>query len=66
MSWKLWTIKRPERPRFDTVESRDAALHRACDLIQQVHVKVIRIQGPDGEWIGLAEIEKWCRAHRRT
>jgi len=66
MSWKLWTIKRPDRPRSEIFESREAALHRAGDLIPQIHVKVIRIVGPDGEWIGLAEIEKWCRTHRRT
>lgn len=66
MSWKLWTIKRPDRPRSDTFESKEAALQRACDLIRQIHVKVIRIVGPNDEWIGLAEIEKWCRAHRRT
>jgi hypothetical protein len=66
MSWKLWTIKRSEKPGFQRLESREDALHRACDLLQQIHVKVIRIEGPNGERIALAEIEKWCRANRRT
>jgi hypothetical protein len=60
MSWKVWTFKRTDRPRYETFESREAAFHRACDLL---HI-VLRIEGPNGERIAIAEIEKWCRGSR--
>jgi hypothetical protein len=54
MSWKVWSFKRTDRPRSETFESKKAAFERACELI---HI-VIRIEGPNGERIGVAEIEK--------
>ena len=60
MSWKVWSFKRTDRPRSETFESKKAAFERACELI---HI-VIRIEGPNGERIEVAEIEKWCRGRR--
>ncbi len=62
MPWKVWTFKRTDRPRSETFESKTAAFQRACD---QIHI-VIRIEGPDGERIQIAEIEKWCRGRRSS
>ena len=64
MNWKLHTRDEGHRPAaegFHTLESKEAALDRACDLKSLVHIKVLFIEGPNGERIEHPEIESWCR-----
>ncbi len=65
MKWKLWTRNENNRPPdkgFDQFDSKEAALERACDIIKhQWHVKVLYIEGPNGERIEYAAIETWCK-----
>lgn len=66
MGWKLFTRDegiRPPGEGSDDHDSKDAAMRRACDIIQhQRHVKIDRIEGPNGEQIGIEEIEAWCKS----
>jgi hypothetical protein len=47
-------------------DSKEDALEAACELIgppiRQLHVKVLYVEGPNGERIEYAEIEAWCKA----
>jgi hypothetical protein len=65
MKWKLWTRNENIRPAVVASEehdSRDKALEAACDRMKQRHVKVLHIEGPNGQRIEYPEIEKWCKA----
>jgi hypothetical protein len=66
MAWKLRTFDQTVS-RFwnpgQTMTRSDDALNAACDLLD--HVKILRVEGPDGEQIELPEIEKWCASTGR-
>ena len=68
MKWKLHIRDETVRPPVEWSEqydSKDAALERACELIrQQPPVKVLYIEGPNGERIDSAEIHAWFKALR--
>jgi hypothetical protein len=65
VKWKLHIRDEAVRPPVEWSEqydSKDTALERACELIrQQPHVKVLDIEGPNGEPIDAAGIEAWCK-----
>jgi hypothetical protein len=64
MNWKLHTRDEGHSPAvegFHTLDSKEDALDRACDLMRQVHIKVLFIEGPNGERIEHPQIESWCR-----
>jgi hypothetical protein len=66
VKWKLHTRDEGHIPHSDgwhTFESKVAAQDRACDTIgRQRHVKVLFVEGPDGERIEYPEIEAMCKA----
>ena len=66
VKWKLHTRGENFSPPVEgsgQYDSKDAALERACGLIrQQLHVKVLYIEGPNGERIDSADIAEWCKA----
>jgi len=68
MNWKLYTRDEGHSPALEgslTLDSKEAALDRACDtLMRQFQVKVLFIEGPNGERIESPQIESWCRAAR--
>jgi hypothetical protein len=66
MAWKLRTLDQTVTPFLESgkdYDSKDDALNAACELLD--HVKVLRVEGPDGEQIELPEIEKWCASTGR-
>lgn len=66
MKWKLWTRNeniRPPDEGADEYDSEDAALERACGIIRRRwHIKVLRIEGPEGKLIEAEEIAALCKA----
>jgi hypothetical protein len=70
MKWKLFTRDETVSPPVEGSgqhDSKDAALDRACDIIRhQRHVKVLYIEGPNGERIEYAEIEAWCKERAKS
>jgi hypothetical protein len=46
------------------ISTRDDAMQKACNLIQQGHV-VSHVAGPSGERIDIVDIREWCSAHER-
>jgi len=42
-------------------DTKEAALRDACLARKDVHLKILYIEGPNGEQIELPEIEAWCR-----
>jgi hypothetical protein len=65
MKWKLWTryenISPPDEG-SEQFDSEGAARERACYIFRrQSHVKILRIEGPNGERIEAAEILAWCK-----
>jgi hypothetical protein len=69
VNWKLHTRDEGHIPALDgfhTLDSKEAALDRACDtLMHQLHVKVLFIEGPNGERIERPQIESWCQSAKR-
>jgi len=48
-------------------DSKETTLDRSCDTRRhQLRVKVLFIEGPNGERIENPEIEKWCNAQGRA
>ena len=69
VKWKLWTRNDNVRPALEASEehdSRDKALEAACDRMKQRHVKVLHIEGPNGQRIDSATIEAWCKGKSRS
>jgi hypothetical protein len=65
MTWKLYTSDGRMQPAvvgFDQYDSKEAAQEVACDRMRQTHIKVLYIEGPNGERIESAPIVAWCKA----
>ncbi len=65
MTWKLHTRDEGHSPALEgyhTLDTKEGALDWACDLMRQMHVKVLFIEGPKGEQIEHPQLEAWCKA----
>ena len=74
-SWKIWTrnenvslpVEGLETTQYD---SKQDALEAGWQLIYgptgNLHIKVVHIEGPNGERIGSDEIAAWFKAHSAT
>jgi hypothetical protein len=73
MKWKLFTRDEKVSPAVVSSgphDSKEDALKAACELIgppiKQLHVKVLYIEEPDGNQIGLEKIQEWCKARPKS
>jgi hypothetical protein len=63
-----WTVQYFD-PRLNRTEtsrefsSKEAAMHRGCDLLQQ-GMRIDEVRGPDDCKIGAAALTTWCKSHR--
>jgi hypothetical protein len=65
MTWKLHTSDgrmQQTMQGFEQYDSRVSALETACDRMRETHVKILYIEGPNGERIEAAAVVAWCKA----
>jgi hypothetical protein len=63
MKWKLVfkdhnSLPAPEQ--WGVYDSKQDALNAACEKMKVLRVEVVRIEEPDGNEVGLAEIKAHC------
>jgi hypothetical protein len=64
MPWNLWTQDEKVTPPIEAsmpYETKEAALSAACVALKTQRLKVLYIEGPDGERMEEEEIRTWCR-----